>query len=320
MTTISSPDAPRRTSAPTPEAAAGDALLLGLSRDKDWVNISVIGVAHLLAVGAVGWLVFVRASPWTIALGLLWFALCGMGITGGYHRLFAHKSYRASWPVRLFYLCFGAAAVQNSALKWSSDHRVHHAFTDREGDPYNIRRGFFWAHMGWILFKDPKVERDNARDLAADPLVRFQDRHYIAMAILFGAVLPWSLGWIWGDPWGALMVAGFLRLVLEWHATFFVNSLAHTLGSQPYCRVGSARDSFLTAIVTLGEGYHNFHHRFQADYRNGVRWYQLDPTKWLVWTLSRLRLTSDLRRTPPQAIERAKRETAEAARRELEAA
>lgn len=295
-------------------------ILLGLTREKDWRNILVIGAAHLLALGGVAWLVFAQASPWTIGLGLLWFALCGMGITGGYHRLFAHKSYRASWPVRLFYLCFGAAAVQNSALKWSSDHRVHHAFTDRDGDPYNIRRGFFWAHMGWILFKDPSMPRDNVRDLSADPLMRFQDRFYIPLAILFGAVLPWSLGWIWGDPWGALLVAGFLRLVLEWHATFFVNSLAHTLGSQPYCRVGSARDSFLTAIVTLGEGYHNFHHRFQADYRNGVRWYQLDPTKWLVWSLSKVGLTSDLRRTPPQAIERAKRETAEAARREHAAA
>lgn len=320
MTTTTSPEARRPAPASTPEGGSEGELLLGLTRDKDWVNISVIGLAHLLALGGLAWMVFVQASPWTIALGLVWFALCGMGITGGYHRLFAHKSYKASWPVRLFYLCFGAAAVQNSALKWSSDHRVHHAFTDRDGDPYNIRRGFFWAHLGWILFKDPGQERDNVRDLAADPLVRFQDRFYIPLAILFGAVVPWSLGWIWGDPWGALLVAGFLRLVLEWHATFFVNSLAHTLGSQPYCRVGSARDSFITAIVTLGEGYHNFHHRFQADYRNGVRWYQLDPTKWLVWSLSKVGLTSDLRRTPPQAIERAKRETAEARRRERAAA
>ncbi|MDH4147346.1 MAG: fatty acid desaturase [Acidimicrobiia bacterium] len=320
MTSTTQPEARRPAPASQPEGAAEGELVLGMTREKDWVNISVIGAAHLLALAGVAWLVFVAASPWTVALGLVWFALCGMGITGGYHRLFAHKSYRASWPVRLFYLCFGAAAVQNSALKWSSDHRVHHAFTDRDGDPYNIRRGFFWAHMGWILFKDPNVQRDNVRDLAADPLVRFQDRFYIPLAILFGAVLPWCLGWIWGDPWGALLVAGFLRLVLEWHATFFVNSLAHTLGSQPYCRVGSARDSFITAIVTLGEGYHNFHHRFQADYRNGVRWYQLDPTKWLVWSLSKVGLTSELRRTPPQAIERAKRETAEAARRERAAA
>jgi stearoyl-CoA desaturase (Delta-9 desaturase) len=308
----SSPSNARVTSPDRSTPSAALAVAVHESKHKDWINISVIALAHLIALGGLAWLVFVQASPWTIALGLLWFALCGMGITGGYHRLFAHKSYRASPLVRAFYLAFGAAAVQNSALKWSSDHRLHHAYTDRDGDPYNIRRGFFWAHLGWILFKDPPVERDNARDLEADPLVRFQDRYYIPLAFLFGALVPMALGWLWGDPWGALLVAGFLRLVIEWHATFFVNSLAHTLGSQPYCRIGSARDSFLTAIVTLGEGYHNFHHRFQADYRNGVRWYQLDPTKWLVWTLSKVGLTSDLRRTPPQAIERAKRETAQA--------
>ena len=278
---------------------------------KDWGNILFLAVAHLAALGGVLWLVFVRASPWTVLLGLVWFALCGMGITGGYHRLFAHKSYKASPLVRGLYLAFGAAAVQNSALKWSSDHRLHHLHTDRDGDPYNIRRGFWWAHILWVLYADEGGRRENVRDLEADRLVRFQDRHYVALAFVFGALVPFALGALWGDAFGALLVAGFLRLVVQWHATFFVNSLAHTLGSQPYSTRGSARDSFLTALVTLGEGYHNFHHTFQADYRNGVRWYQLDPTKWIVWTLSKLGLTSELRRTPPEIIERAKRETAE---------
>ena len=283
---------------------------------KDWTNIVFLSVAHLAAVGGVLWLVFVRASPWTLGLALLWFALCGLGITGGYHRLFAHRSYRASPLVRALYLAFGAAAVQNSVLKWSSDHRRHHLFTDRDGDPYNIRRGFWWAHLGWILYRDPNVPRDNVRDLESDPLVRWQDRFYIPLASAFGALLPMGLGALWGDAIGALLVAGFLRLVLEWHATFFVNSLAHTIGTQPYSDRGSARDSFLTALVTLGEGYHNFHHTFQADYRNGVRWYQLDPTKWVVWALARLGLTSDLRRTPAEIIERARRETAARVKRE----
>jgi stearoyl-CoA desaturase (delta-9 desaturase) len=280
------------------------------ARPKDWTNILFLSAVHLAGLGGLVYLLAVRASPWTIGLAVLWFALCGMGITGGYHRLFAHKSYRASAPLRAFYLAFGAAAVQNSALKWSSDHRLHHAFTDSDGDPYNIRRGFWWAHLGWILFKDETVERDNVRDLEADALLRFQDRHYVALALVFGALLPAAIGLLWGDPIGALLVAGFLRLVVQWHATFFVNSLAHTIGSQPYSDRGSARDSFVTVLVTLGEGYHNFHHTFQADYRNGVRWYQLDPTKWFVWTLSKLGITSDLRRTPSKAIEKARRETA----------
>ena len=105
---------------------------------------------------------------------------------------------------------------------------------------------------------------------------------------------------------------GFLRLFLQYHATFSVNSVAHTIGGQPYSRATSARDSFLTALITLGEGYHNFHHRFPADYRNGIRFYHFDPTKWWVWTCSRIGVTRDILRTPPDVIARA-RQTAAAA-------
>ena len=126
------------------------------SAERDWTNILFVGSAHLIALAAVAWLVAVHASPWTILLGVLWFALCGVAVTGGYHRLFAHPTYRAAGVVRTFYLLFGAAAVQNSALKWSADHRIHHAKTDRDEDPYNIRRGFWWAHMGWIFHKDTR--------------------------------------------------------------------------------------------------------------------------------------------------------------------
>ncbi len=273
---------------------------------RDWRNILFIAFSHLLALAALVWLAAVRASPWTIALGLAWFALCGVAITGGYHRLFAHPTYRASGAVRLFYLLFGAASVQNSALKWSADHRLHHARTDREADPYNIRRGFWWAHILWVFHRDPEGEPWGVKDLAADPLVLWQDRHYLALAILSCGLVPLSLGFLWGDPLGALLVAGFLRLVLQWHATFAVNSFAHWIGSQPYSRANSARDSFWTALITLGEGYHNFHHRFQSDYRNGVRWFHFDPTKWFVWSLERMGLAWDLRRTPRASIERAR--------------
>jgi stearoyl-CoA desaturase (delta-9 desaturase) len=275
---------------------------------RDWTNILILASAHLLALAAIAWLVFVQASPWTIGLGLVWFALCGVAITGGYHRLFAHPTYRASWPLRAFYLVFGAAAVQNSALKWSADHRIHHSKTDREEDPYNIRRGFWWAHIGWVFYKDRHPgEPRGVKDLAADALVRWQDRNYVLLAIVVGLVLPAGLGLLWGDAVGALLVAGFLRLVLQWHATFAVNSFAHYFGSQPYGRANSARDSFWTALITLGEGYHNFHHRFQADYRNGVRWYHFDPTKWWISCLAKLGLTWDLRRTRPEVILRARR-------------
>ena len=274
-----------------------------------WTNILFIAGAHLLALAAIAWIAAGRASPWTIGLGCLWLVLCSVSITGGYHRLFAHPTYRGSFALRAFYLVFGAAAVQNSALKWASDHRRHHVWTDHDPDPYNIRRGFWWAHIGWVFYKDEEAARQltsNVKDLAADPLIRWQHRRYALLAILVAGLVPLLSGWAWGDPLGALLVAGFLRLVLQWHATFAVNSFAHCIGTQPYSRRTSARDSSWTALITLGEGYHNFHHRFQSDYRNGVRWYHFDPTKWFVWTLEKVGLTRDLRRTPPAAIRKAR--------------
>ncbi len=284
----------------------------------DWTNILFIGFVHLAALVALVYLATVRFSGWTIGLGVLWFAFCGLAITGGYHRLFSHRTYKTGKALRAFYLFFGAAAVQNSALKWCSDHRRHHSQTDRDGDPYNITRGFFWAHIGWIFFISERQDVSGVKDLQADPLVRFQDRYYVPLAIGAAIVLPGLLGLLWGDPLGAVLVAGFLRLAIQWHATFAVNSIAHMWGKRPFSTTTSARDSFLTAMITLGEGYHNFHHKFQADYRNGIRWYQLDPTKWFVWTLSKVGLTWDLRRTPKQAIvgalQAVRDETAEALR------
>ncbi len=274
----------------------------------DWVNTLFLGFAHLMAVAGIVYLIAVKASPWTLGLGVLWFLLCAMSITGGYHRLFAHKAYQAFAPLRLFYLLFGAASVQNSALKWCSDHRRHHAFTDRDADPYNIRRGFWWAHVGWVLFKSPCDTIEGVKDLKRDKLVVWQDRYYIPLALGMGVGVPGLIGLLWGDPLGAILVAGFLRLVIQWHATFSINSVAHCIGSQPFCTRTSARNSVITALITMGEGYHNFHHRFQTDYRNGIRWFHFDPTKWFVWSLSKVGGTWNLQRTPKARIERAREE------------
>ncbi len=269
----------------------------------DWTNIIFISLAHALALFAVVYLITIRFSWWTIVLGLLWFGLCGLAITAGYHRLFAHPTYKARAILRLLYVLFGAASFQNSALRWSADHRRHHARTDSDEDPYNIVRGFWWAHIGWVLKQDERRDLRAVGDLQTDTLLRFQDRQFVLLAILVGLVLPAALGLLWRDPLGALLVAGMLRLVLQWHATFAVNSMAHTVGLQPFSKKSSARDSFWTALFTLGEGYHNFHHRFQLDYRNGVRLYHFDPTKWFIWILSKVGVTWDLRRTPAPLIQ-----------------
>ena len=281
---------------------------------RSWTNTIFLTVAHAIGAFAVVYIVVWGISWWTVGLAAAMSVVCGLAITGGYHRLFSHSTYQASPLLRAFYLYFGAAGVQNSALAWSADHRAHHANCDEEGDPYNIKRGFWWAHMGWVLRhvdKDPNMPL--VKNLLSDPLVRFQHKYYIPLAVLSGVIMPYCLGLIWGDPVGAVLVAGFLRLVLQWHTTFSINSLAHMVGTRPYSKTVSARDSFWLAFITLGEGYHNFHHRFQRDYRNGIRWFHFDPTKWWVWSMSKLRLAGDLRRTPKERIEEVKRATREAA-------
>jgi stearoyl-CoA desaturase (delta-9 desaturase) len=273
----------------------------------DYRNFIFVVAVHVLAVVALFYLVLGPVRWQTCLLASSLYFCCAISITGGYHRLFAHRTYQAARPIRLFYLLFAAASLQNSALRWCVDHRAHHANTDSCKDPYSIGRGFLWAHIGWVICRGNVThELGRVRDLAADPLISFQHRYYPLLAFVMGVVLPGTLGSLWGDTIGVLLVGCCLRVVLQWHATFAVNSIAHTIGRQPYTTTVSARDSWFTALVTLGEGYHNYHHRFPSDYRNGVRWYQFDPTKWFIWMLAKLRLAAGLRRVPPEVIESAR--------------
>jgi stearoyl-CoA desaturase (Delta-9 desaturase) len=230
----------------------------------------------------------------------------GFSITLGYHRLFSHMTFRAKLPVRLFALIFGAAAFENSVLMWASDHRRHHKHVDHDEDPYDISKGFFHAHIGWLLFKLwPQPPFDNVGDLKKDPLVMWQHRYIYLLAVLVSFVLPTLVGALW-DGWigalGGFLIGGVAKVVVLQHGTFLINSACHTIGRKPYSMRCSARDSFLMALFTFGEGYHNYHHEFQHDYRNGVKPWQWDPTKWLIWILSKLGLATGLRRVPAERI------------------
>lgn len=270
----------------------------------DWINTLFLSLTPVVAASGLIWRLMdggVHWATWMMAFSLA--VASGFGITAGYHRLFAHRSYEGSWPVRLLLLIFGASAFQNSAIKWCSDHRRHHRYTDRDGDPYNIQRGFWFAHMGWILRSEgPAIPLDNVPDLYRDRLVALQHRFYLLVAVFAGFVLPAMLGALWGDFWGGLLVGGFLRMVTNHHFTFAINSFCHWWGTQPYSDRSSARDSWILAIFTYGEGYHNYHHEFQADYRNGIRFYHWDPTKWLIASLAWVGLTRNLRRSNPRKV------------------
>lgn len=239
-----------------------------------------------------------------LAVSLGMFLAVGTAITAGYHRLFSHRSYQTVWPVRFLLLCLGAAAFQNSALRWASDHRLHHRHVDTERDPYSIKRGFWHAHWIWVM-ESTSHPLQGVADLERDPLVRWQDRYYFLIGAVV-ACIPVAIGLATGNVWGHIVMGVLLRIVLTHHSTFLINSAAHVFGTQPYTDTNTARDNRWLALFTYGEGYHNFHHMWPADYRNGVRWFQWDTTKWLVALLSVVGLARKLRRTPVSVIERAK--------------
>ncbi len=274
----------------------------------NWVNTSFLLVITALGVIAAPIFLFKYDLNWVMwSMFVFYMIATGLSITLGYHRLFSHLSFKAKWPVRLFTLVFGACAFENSVLHWASDHRRHHKHTDHDEDPYDITKGFFWAHIGWILFKlDAQQPMDNVKDLRKDALVRFQDKYYVAIAFIAGLIIPAIVGYFtMGGMVGAMagfLVVGTLRVVLVQQSTFFINSLCHCIGEQPYSTRCSARDSWIMALVTYGEGYHNYHHEFQHDYRNGVKAWNFDPTKWSIMFLHRIGMVSDLRRVPTSKI------------------
>jgi stearoyl-CoA desaturase (delta-9 desaturase) len=273
----------------------------------NWTNSSFLIGTFIATCTAVPLYLWHFGVDWfQLTMFFVFFIATGLSITLGYHRLFSHMAFQASWPVRLITLIFGAAAFENSAVQWVSDHRRHHKHVDHDDDPYDISQGFWYAHMGWILFKlDAEPPLDNVQDLRKDRLVMLQDRFYVTIAVCVGLLVPAALGYLysgWVGALGSFLLAGVARVTAVQHMTFFINSLCHTIGGQPYSDRCSARDSWIMAIFTFGEGYHNYHHEFQHDYRNGVKWWQWDPTKWTIWSLEKLHLVRGLRRVPEEKV------------------
>lgn len=253
-------------------------------------------------IGIIGTLVYIYIygihifEP--ILLISLWF-ISGMGITMGYHRLFSHKSYRTNSTLEWILMVFGSIALENTILKWSSDHRKHHSLSDTDDDPYTIKKGFWHAHIGWII-KNTDADKDKiigVKDLEKKSAIKFQNKYYFHIAFVGGVLFPLAIGFIYERPIGALLWGTFLRITLVHHATFFINSLCHYSGKKTYDLNSTSRDSWFVSLFTFGEGYHNYHHKFPSDYRNGIKWYAYDPSKWLIRVLSYLKMTSNLIRT-----------------------
>lgn len=257
--------------------------------------IGIVGTIILCSFGMVKW------QTWAF-FGIYVF-MTALAITAGYHRLFSHKAYQAHPIFSFIMVMLGAACFEGSVLEWSTDHRNHHRHVDTEKDPYNINQGFWHAHMGWLIHLDTsKRDFSNVADLSASAIVRFQHKYFKECAIFMGFILPMLVASLWGNALAGFIVVGVLRVAFNHHSTFFINSLCHWSGKRPYTEEQTARDNWMTALVTMGEGFHNYHHQFPLDYRNGVRYFHYDPTKWLIYGISKVGLASNLRRISDHKI------------------
>ena len=260
---------------------------------KNWEIFIFVTLYHLallallpLAISVFSWGAFLFC--------IITYIIGGMSITVGYHRLFSHRAYTAK-PIFEWAVLIGSLlAFEMSALKWSFDHRLHHNHVDTDEDPYSINKGFWYAHILWLFDYERKFDPKLVPDLLKNPRVMLQDKYYIPLVIIANALVVW-IGCLFMEPLAAFYFGFLLRMAMVQHCTWFINSLCHTFGSKTYSKELTAVDNAAMALLTFGEGYHNYHHAFAADYRNGIKWYHFDPTKWMIWICSKLGFTKNLR-------------------------
>lgn len=224
---------------------------------------------HVLSVVSI--ILIKNISINTIILQIVFFIFAQISITGGYHRLWSHRSYKSSEILEWFYMLFGTMATQGTAINWAKEHRTHHRNEEKEGDPYNINKGFWHAHMGWLLTEQDEVtkkeiENTDVSDLKKNEILIWQESNYIYIWIIVSLLIPTIICSIWGDGYNGFLTS-FIRIVLNLQFTWFVNSLAHYEGNRDHDCNLKACDNLLVSILTMGEGWHNYHHSYPKDYR-----------------------------------------------------
>jgi len=277
---------------------------------------AVVTTAPLAAVVLAGWLAWGGSLHWhDLVVLAITYVLCGMGVTVGYHRLFTHRSFKTSRPMRAVLAVLGSMAIEGPLLDWASTHRKHHRFSDQPGDPHSPHvdqapgwrgalQGLVHAHLGWIFRgKDIANPRRYAKDLLADRDLRFISRTFPLWAAA-GLALPFALGFaLTGSLVGGLtglLWGGAVRVFLLHHATYSINSLCHFFGRRPFATGDEARNLAWLAPLSLGEAWHNNHHAFPTSARHGLGRWQLDPSAWLITGLERCHLAWDVVRIAPE--------------------
>lgn len=268
-----------------------------------WHTIVAVTIFHVMAV----WALFDFSWANLAAFGVLWWVSGSLGIGLGFHRLLTHRGFKSPrWFERFLTVC-GTLALQSGPVSWVTTHRMHHAYTDTDRDPHSPKKGFFWAHMGWIFKGDAQihsmdVHRRYSPDLLRDRFNIFMDKFYWLTPIAVGMVLLAVGGWsmlLWGI---------FLRTVVLWHFTWFVNSVTHVWGSRRFETRDTSTNNGLVAAVTFGEGWHNNHHAYPRSAKHGLRWYEIDVNWLQIKVLEKLGFVSevyalDLSETKNEAVQ-----------------
>jgi fatty-acid desaturase len=271
--------------------------------------------------GGITWVTIMHAgvllAPFTftwsgLAVCVIVYILCGLGITLGYHRLLTHRSFRTPRLVEYFFALLGALAAQGGPITWVAAHRRHHAYADEDGDPHSPREGPWWAHFVWWMYynpvlDDPDTKHQNVKDLVRDPFYRFLDRFELLPPIMLGAIL-YGLGELWDGVGLSWLVWGiFVRTTLLFHATWFVNSATHIWGYRNFETRDLSTNLWWVALLALGEGWHNNHHAYQRSARHGLRWWEFDFTFLTIQALSLVGLAREIHLAPSPKDKSAKR-------------
>lgn len=278
-----------------------------------WFNVVVALIGHILAVyGTIWYGPYAKWPSYVFYLCLYLFS--GLGVTAGVHRYWAHKSYKARMPFQIALMLFNCLSMQNDIVEWCRDHRVHHKYTETDADPHNALRGFFFAHMGWLMMKKhPQVfikgKNVDITDLKRDPVVMFQHRHYLKLCFLFSVLLPMFIPWLcWGEnPYVGFYVLFLFRYIMTLHSTWFVNSAAHLWGERPYDQRINPSDNRFVCIAAIGEGWHNYHHTFPYDYATSEWGPKLNMTTIVIDLMAMLGLVYDRKQVSQEGINRVRK-------------
>lgn len=281
-----------------------------------WPNVMFFILGHLVFFFAMFALFRYRIlGAWLY--GFVFGVVTSIGITAGAHRLWSHKSYKASVSFRILLAILFTATGQNDIWTWCRDHRLHHKYTETDADPHNSRRGAFFAHVGWLLTKKHpdvflKGKTIDNTDLLNDPVVYYNKKFYIIWYILLRVYIPTLIPMIWyGQEFRLCVLGTFTQYILNLHAVWFVNSAAHIFGDRPYNNKIQPRENFFVALFGLNEGFHNYHHQFPWDYaiaEYGLKYW--DPAKWLIKLAERYGFAYDLKKASPDLIENTRKKYA----------